>query len=321
MVILKKFMLAVSLGLLFAGACPAAEKVVARVNGSPVSSAELELETGRLSQVALYHRNTSEERMKAIRKEAFDNLVIRHMIYAEALSRGYREQPEEITGKLNSIRKKFASERDFEKALQTRDLTPESLRTALAREAMEERFLRAEIDDKAVPAGDELKDFFAANRQKFRAPEKLRVFNITVGVPPSAGAPEWERARERAEELVKRIRSGEDMSALARTYSTDAFRDKGGDLGLVHRGRLELPLEEVAFSLKEGETGGPVKTMYGYNILQVRERLPERDLDYEEAKPLVEKQFSVARKQELRDRLMAYLRGKYVIVIEDPAFR
>jgi len=72
-------------------------------------------------------------------------------------------------------------------------------------------------------------------------------------------------------EAKARIDGGEDFATVAREVSEDKAR-QGGDLGWFPRGRMVGDFEKVAFSLKKGEIGGPVKTVHGYHLIKCEDR-------------------------------------------------
>jgi peptidyl-prolyl cis-trans isomerase D len=73
-----------------------------------------------------------------------------------------------------------------------------------------------------------------------------------------------------AQKVRQLLVSGEDFSKVAAQYSTDtATKDKGGDLGWFGKGKMVPEFEAAAFSLKVGEISQPVKSQYGYHIIQV----------------------------------------------------
>lgn len=79
--------------------------------------------------------------------------------------------------------------------------------------------------------------------------------------------------RAKAEEILRRVRAGEDFSKLAGEFSEDpGSRTQGGDLGWFGRGMMVKPFEDAAFALKPGEVSGIVETQFGFHIIKLEER-------------------------------------------------
>lgn len=82
-----------------------------------------------------------------------------------------------------------------------------------------------------------------------------------------------EQAKAKAQEILQRVRSGEDFAALAKQYSADpASKEQGGELGWFGRGAMVKQFEDAAFALQPGQTSDVVETNYGFHIIQVEER-------------------------------------------------
>jgi parvulin-like peptidyl-prolyl isomerase len=89
-----------------------------------------------------------------------------------------------------------------------------------------------------------------------------------------AAHPEYDTkaARAKAEDLLKRVRAGEDFAALAKEFSDDpGSKAQGGDLGWFGRGQMIKEFEDAAFALKQGEVSGLVESPFGYHIIKVEE--------------------------------------------------
>jgi parvulin-like peptidyl-prolyl isomerase len=81
------------------------------------------------------------------------------------------------------------------------------------------------------------------------------------------------KARSQAEDILKRVRAGEDFAKLAEQYSSDpGSKTKGGDLGWFGRGQMVKPFEDAAFSLQPGQISDVVESDFGYHIIKVEER-------------------------------------------------
>lgn len=88
------------------------------------------------------------------------------------------------------------------------------------------------------------------------------------------------QALARIIEVQQKLGAGEDFATVAAEYSDDTYSvPEGGDLGWFGRGQMVPEFEEVTFSLEPGQISGPIKTQYGYHIVQVLEKDPARPLD------------------------------------------
>jgi len=118
-----------------------------------------------------------------------------------------------------------------------------------------------------------------------------------------------DEARHRMDELKVRVDNGADFAELARQHSEDGSASKGGDLGWVNPGETVPEFEKAMNTLKPGETSAPIRSQFGWHIIQVLER---RNQDMSrEASRLKARQEIKARKsdeafqdwiRELRDR-------------------
>lgn len=87
-----------------------------------------------------------------------------------------------------------------------------------------------------------------------------------------------------AEEVLEKVKAGEDFETLVKEYSEDpGSKDNGGEY-TFSRGQMVKPFEEAAFSLKPGQTSDLVLSDYGYHIIKVEQLLPPYDQDIETVK-------------------------------------
>lgn len=127
------------------------------------------------------------------------------------------------------------------------------------------------------------RDEYRANPEKFTVPEQIRVRHILIRPTETRSADE---AKKLADELLARLKAGEDFEALAAQYSEDPSNaKKGGDLGFFGRGQMVGPFDRAAFTLTEpGQLSEVVGTQFGYHIIRFEERKAPALKSYEEVK-------------------------------------
>ncbi len=74
--------------------------------------------------------------------------------------------------------------------------------------------------------------------------------------------------RYEADDIKKKLDQGGDFAELARKFSSCPSSRTGGDLGSFGRGRMVPSFEEAAFGLGVGDVSEPVRTQFGYHLIQ-----------------------------------------------------
>ncbi len=79
--------------------------------------------------------------------------------------------------------------------------------------------------------------------------------------------------RETCQELKDKIEAGADFAAIAAEYSNCPSGKQGGDLGRFSPGQMVPEFDRVVFSAEVGKVHGPVKTQFGYHLLEITSRV------------------------------------------------
>ena len=77
---------------------------------------------------------------------------------------------------------------------------------------------------------------------------------------------------EKCLQLKEKIQEGEDFAEIARIHSNCPSKAQGGDLGKFGPGMMVKEFDEVVFSADVNSLQGPVKTQFGYHLLEVTSR-------------------------------------------------
>lgn len=293
----------------------ARNEIVVSVNGVGISEAEVQMAIDVLIPRSLFHRTVTSEKREQFRKPAIDSLIERELLYHEAKRLGLSIKKAEIKEVFNKSKESFKKKKDFNDALKKQGLTEESYKKLIEKELLVKRFLKQEVEDKAGVGEEDLEKYYNENKKRFFAAERIKLLEMSVTVPATATKEERENKKKKAEELLNRLKAGEDFSEVAYNYSEDDYRVKGGDLGWVHKGRLEPGIEDAALKLKIGEISGLIETIYGYHIVKLEEKKPAEQLSFSEVKDSLKKELETKKHKELKETLINALKEKAVIKI------
>jgi len=166
-------------------------------------------------------------------------------------------------------------------------MTPESVNLRYVEISLGSLESKVKVDDAQLKAYyDEQK---AKTPERYTQPEQRRVRHILLQVTdPKEDA----AVKAKAEAILKRAQGGEDFSKLAKEFSQDTgSAQQGGDLGWSERKVWVAAFAEAAFSMKEGEIRGPVKTQFGYHLLKLDGIQPATVKTFEQSKSDLEAEY------------------------------
>ena len=262
-------------------------EVVARVNGESISRTEFQNALKTIEERA--GGPVPPEQRDRIYRGVLDQMVGIRLLAQEANSRKIPVADADVDERIDTIRKQFPSEEAFTTRLKQQNVTLDRVRTDTRQELAINKMLEMEIEPKVAATPDAIAAFYKGNPQSFQVPERVKASHILVSVPQGADAATKEKAREKAQGLLKDVKAGKDFAAIARESSDDPGSAKnGGDLGFFQQGQMVGPFNDVAFTLKPGDTSDLVETDFGFHIIRVAEKQTGRTVPIDEARPKIE---------------------------------
>jgi peptidyl-prolyl cis-trans isomerase C len=177
----------------------------------------------------------------------------------------------------------LSNQEAYEQALKQNNITEEELRDNI-RENLPVQKVQEKVAGNAEPTDEEIQKYYEQNKEaQFTTPEQRCVRHILF----------TKDQKQKAEDVKKQLEDGADFAKLAKQYSQDpGSAEKGGDLGCLGKGETVPPFEEAAFGAKEGEIVGPVKTQFGYHILEVTDTKPKQTRPLSEVEPQIKSQLA-----------------------------
>ncbi len=121
--------------------------------------------------------------------------------------------------------------------------------------------------------------------------------------------------KTKIENLRQQIIGGASFAEVAKKNSDCPSKESGGDLGTITRGQTVKPFEDAAFSQKIKVVGPVISTDFGYHIIEVLERNPEKKVALNEVKEKISEYLEQQKQTEAFAALMDRLRSKAEIII------
>ncbi|WP_133502050.1 peptidylprolyl isomerase [Cognatilysobacter terrigena] len=143
------------------------------------------------------------------------------------------------------------------------------------------------------PVVDEaaLRQRYEQEKTRFVAAEQRQASHILINVPAGASPAVEKAAKDKATQLAAQARGGADFAALARANSDDTgSKAAGGDLGFVAKGALAPAFEKALFSMQPGQISDPVRTEFGWHVIQLRQIQQGNQETFEQARATLEKE-------------------------------
>jgi foldase protein PrsA len=228
-------------------------EAAAMVNGEPIPMSEYEAQVA-LAEAAFRRQmgnnpqlDDPDAALQQVRRQVLDWMVDQKLMEQAAERLGVSVSPERVDAEF--ARAQGDNPVQFSEWLEDNGLTAQDFRVKL----------RAEL------LGTKMRDTVTEY-----LPEKMEQVHLRHILVNS---------RSQAESILDQIHSNEDFVRLAKEYSKDmSTRDNGGDLGFYPRGVLSPEIDRVAFNMVVGQVSDVIQTAFGYHIIQVLERSPQREL-------------------------------------------
>jgi peptidyl-prolyl cis-trans isomerase C len=280
------------------------------VNGKPIPVTELERNVDAMAkQMASKGQTPDPAQMAVIRSRVLEELIGIELLAQEGRKKGIKVEEVAVDNRLKALKSSFPSEEMYQEALSRDRISESDLKKKIEQGLLIQELVSREVIQKISVSAEESKAFYDSHPDAFKQPEQVHASHILIKVDPKGGNEAKKKARKEIEDILNRVKKGEDFAGLAKQYSQCPSNAKGGDLGFMGRGQTVKPFEDAAFSLKAGEMSGIVETEFGFHIVRVMERRQERKVPYEEAKDALEKHLKDSRIKEEVGRYVGNLRA------------
>ncbi len=234
---------------------------IAVVDGNTIDKSEFDALIGQAKKsYTLQKRDfpkVGSPEYNTLKNQAVQFLVQREQFEIKADELEVEVTDKQVDDRLAQIKKQYfqGSDKKYQEQLKQQGLTEESVKRDIRAQLVQEGIFKKVTEDIKV-TDKEIQDYYTKNKAQYGTPEQREVRHILVPT------------KKQADSIYQQLQDGGNFAALAKKFSKDpASASQGGKLTIA-RGQTVAPFDHTAFLLKEGQVSRPVKTQYGFHIIE-----------------------------------------------------
>ncbi len=216
-----------------------------------------------------FDTDQGKQALPKIKSQLLDRMIEGKLIAQEMKKSSLNPEDAKVKEQEDTIKKNIGDETTFQDTLKQQGMTESELKNFLA--------VYEKVTGDVKVSDAEIKTFYDQNISNYSQPESVKARHILV------------KTEEEANAIIVQLKAGADFVQLAKEKSIEpGAKDSGGDLGTFTKGKMVPEFETAAFSQKVGTfSATPVKTEFGYHVIQVEAHTPAAAPDFEKVKTRV----------------------------------
>jgi peptidyl-prolyl cis-trans isomerase C len=268
------------------------DPIIVKGKGFEIKRSELDqVVTGLKSAAASHGQALPPAQLTQIEGQLLGRLIQVQLLLQKATDADKSNGVQKADLQMKALLERAGSQEVLDRQLKAVGMTAAELRTKVVQESTAQAVLTRELKVDVTDA--EVKQFYDEHPADFEQPEMAHVRHILLmTMDPVTRTPltaDQQKAKQKqADDLLKRIRGGENFATLAKQYSEDpGSKDNGGELPAFPRGQMVPEFEAAAFSLTNKQVSDVVTSSFGYHIIKSIDKTPAKKVDFATAAPKI----------------------------------
>jgi len=251
-------------------------------------------------------KSQCEQQYKTLRTEVLGFLLSSNWVLGEGSSLGVKVSDKEVKKQFTKIKEQqFPKAEEFEKFLATSGQTVSDLLLRVKLNLVSQKIQQKIAKQNPKVTQADVEKYYKENSSRFGTPEKRDVRIVLT------------KDQAAAEKAKKEIESGKSFASVAKQRSTDpASKANGGLLKGIIKGEEEKSLDEAIFAAKLHALNGPVKTPFGYYVLEVENAKPGSQTPLKTVESSVKQQLIATKRQKALSEFVKNFKKKWTAKTE-----
>ncbi len=243
------------------------------VNQDVVAASEITLRAERAREEAR-RRGEANPNMEELRKQALDSLIDERAMVTLARETGTRiDEPELDRVVANVAAQNKLSMPELKERLKADGMDFRTFRENLRDQMLMERVREREVQKRISITDGDIDRYLEERQAKADSNPQLNVAQVLIPIPEKSTDAQLAERKARAETALARVKAGEDFAKVAREFSEDANRERGGEVGLRQAERLPDVFVDAVRDLKPGQVNPRlIRSEVGFHIIKLLAR-------------------------------------------------
>jgi foldase protein PrsA len=234
---------------------------VAVVDGEEITKSEFDALLNRAK--TSYEQNKRDfPKVGTPEYKTLQNQAVQYLVQQEKYRQSAEDLDVEVTDKeiddrLKQVKQQYfgGKEDEFQKNLKSQGLTVAEVRSEIESQLLSEK-IYAKVTADVKVTDEDVTEYYDKHKADYKVAASRDVRHILVA------------KKALADDIHRQLENGGNFAALAKKHSTDPGSKQNGGKLTVRKGETVPEFDKLAFSLKKGELSAPVKTQYGYHIIE-----------------------------------------------------
>lgn len=246
--------------------------IVAVVNEDVITSLELETEMNKVKD-QLRLQKTPLPKDEVLKKQLLDRLILRHIQLQLAERSRIRVNDDTLNGALDSLaQKNKLSLAQFREALQREGIDYAAFREDMRKDIVVNRLQRREVYNRVTVSEQEIDTFLSNQALQDQSNVEYHLGHILIAVPEAANSTIINNAKNKALQVVAKLRAGQDFAQTAVARSDGQQALEGGDLGWRSAAALPTLFMDAVLNMQVQAVSEPIRSPSGFHVIKLLDK-------------------------------------------------